>query len=176
MYRAVPERARVVASHYAEAMNQYVIQAVIEVPMSRYQARRGALAALQAGEDYGATSISLTGYSVLRGLTFLELVVEHEEGANPTVMARVGLAHLILEAEGSARGGESEEFALLFAEGFIKGHEHQPEAILLPEVANELGIGGTDQAQDDAWALLLSRYYNPATRQPGEVAIKKTKA
>ena len=157
-------------------MKQYIIQMVVEVPMSRRQARLGAADALAFAAEYGIRHILLSGYSILRGLTFLELVIDHDDDTNIASVVRLALTHFIVEAEGSARGGESEEFALLFAEGFVKGHEHQPEAIFLPEVANVLGIGGTDQKQDDAWALLLSRHYNPATRRPGEVAIKKTRA
>jgi hypothetical protein len=157
-------------------VKQYIVQAVVEVPMSRRQARSGIDAAFQFGQSYGVRDISLTGYSILRGLTFVEMAMDIDDEADMKDAARVALAHFVVEAEGAARGGESEEFALAFAEGFLAGREHEPEALLLPKGSEAIGIGGTDEGRDAEWARLLSRYYNPAARAPGEVNIRKTKA
>lgn len=144
--------------------------------MSRRQARSGIDAAFQFGQSYGIGNISLTGYSILRGLTFIEMVMDMDDEADMKEAACTALAHFVVEAEGVAKAGESEEFALAFAEGFLAGREHEPEALLLPKESDVLGIGGTDETRDAEWARLLSRYYNPAARAPGEVNIRKTKA
>ena len=115
----------------------------------------------------------LTGHSILRGLTFIEIVLQLTEEADLKTAAAAALAHFVLEAEGVARGEESEEFAVAFAEVFWEGRDWEPEAVLLPETADSLGIGGTDSEQDFEWAQLLSRYYNPAARQPGEVKFRR---
>ena len=81
--------------------------------------------------------------------------------------------HFIISAEGLARGGESDEFALVFAEVFLAGRNYEPEPVLLPAEAHALGVGGTDEREDNEWAGLLSRYYNPAAREPNEIRFKK---
>jgi len=79
----------------------------------------------------------------------------------------------VVEAEGEARRGESEEFALRFAEMFVYGRPQEPEMILLPGHIQSLGIGGTDEQEDEKWSKLLSAYYNPPVRRVGEVTIRR---
>jgi hypothetical protein len=150
-----------------------VLQAVIDIPMSRRQL-------LQAAEwvvDYRPVTdlkkIEVTGHSILRGLTFIEWVMTIDSRSRSRDVAAASLMHFIIEAEGIARRGESDEFALLFAEVFPYGRPHEPEAVLLPDQLQLLGIGGTDEQSDNAWAQLLSRHYNPAARRPGEVKFKR---
>lgn len=86
--------------------------------------------------------------------------VRFGDAAGPYPEAQATLAHFIVSAEGFARGGESDEFLLLFAEVFPTGHHYEP--VLLPASLSALGIGRTDQREDDGWAEALSCYYDPA--------------
>ena len=155
-------------------MREAVLQAVIEVPMSKRQAR-GSLAVIPGVfPDLEVGRYYLSGHSTLRGLTFLELVVELPEKTElPNVFAGF-LTHMIIEAEGNARGGESEEFSLVMAEAFWLGEEHLTEVVFLDEHLQSLGIGGVDSPAADKWTSLLSSYYNPVIRPPGEVQVRKT--
>jgi len=154
-------------------MREAVLQAVIEVPMSRRQALAALKIIPRACAQFDLEEVSLTGHSILRGLTFLEFLLRLPEDVDLRPVSQAALAHFVIEAEGVARAGESEEFALAFAEVFWAGREHEPEAVLLPEQANALGIGGTSERQDFEWAVFLSRFYNPAARSPGEVQIRR---
>lgn len=55
---------------------------------------------------------------------------------------------IVIEAEGVARGGEREEFAVVFAEVFWADRPHELEPVLLPTETERLGIGGTDPEAD----------------------------
>jgi hypothetical protein len=151
------------------------LQAVIEVPMS-YRQARGATAALSyCCKEFGVGATTLSGYSVLRGLTFVELQLELDKKVELQPVSQATLMHFIISAEGLARAGESDEFALVFAEVFPAGRNHEPEAVLLPAEAHALGLGGMDEHADDKWARLLSCYYNPAAREFDEVRFRKIK-
>lgn len=143
--------------------------------MSYRQARGATEALLYYCQEFGIEKATLTGYSVLRGLTFVELQLELGEKLELRPISQATLMHFIVSAEGLARGRESDEFALVFAEVFPAGRNHEPEAVLLPAEAHALGLGGMDEHADNEWAKLLSRYYNPAARGPDEVRFRKTK-
>lgn len=143
--------------------------------MSYRQAQGGAETLSQCCQEFGLKKAALSGYSILRGLTFVELHLDLNDEVELRSVSQVTLMHFIVNAEGLARGGESDEFALVFAEVFWAGRDHEPEAVLLPAETHVLGIGGTDQREDNEWAGLLSRYYNPAARRPNEVQFRKTK-
>ena len=57
----------------------------------------------------------------------------------------------------------------------LVGQEHLPESVILEPIADRLGIGGTDVEKDMRWAQLLASYYNPVTRTPHEVRIRRSK-
>lgn len=151
-----------------------IVQAVVEVPMSRRQAllasyslpRYPALADLKKAE--------VCGHSILRGLTFLELILTVVEETDLKLLVANSLMLFTVTAESHARRGESDEFALKFAEMFRYGRPHEPEMVLLPSHYQSIGIGGTDETEDTKWAQLLSGYYNPPTRRVGEVKSKRT--
>jgi hypothetical protein len=155
------------------SMRNAILQAVIEVPMSRRQALAATRTMLAIYGEHGIEDAKLTGHSILRGLSFIELVLTLPPGVALLEVAGVALMGFTISAEGAARSGESEEFAVTFAEIFWEGEEHQPEPVLLGSVADQLGIGGMSEEKDFEWAKLLSRYYNPVVRRHGEVRIKR---
>lgn len=150
-----------------------VVQAVIEVPMSRRQAMLASDSVVSVATLAPLKKVELTGHSILRGLTFIELVLTVLENSDLKRVVANCLALFVVEAEGEARRGESEEFALRFAEMFVYGRPQEPEMILLPGHLHSLGIGGTDEQEDEKWSKLLSAYYNPPVRRDGEVKIKR---
>ena len=154
-------------------MKETILQAVIEVPMSRRQALVAARELPKMYAKFGLEGVILTGYSILRGLTFVEMLLQIDEKAELKVVAQAALMGFVVEAEGVAKGGESEEFAVVFAEAFWAGREWEPEPVLLPTEADKVGIGGTNPENDLEWAKLLSRYYNPAAREPNEVNFRR---
>jgi hypothetical protein len=156
-------------------MKLAILQAVIEVLMS-YRQAKGAIGALcECCREFGLKRVELSGYSVLRGLTFTELQLGLDEGAELQLVSQAALTYFIVAAEGLAQRGESDEFALVFAEAFWTGRDYEPEAVFLPVEVGSLGIGGVDQREDDVWAGLLSRYYNPPARRPNEIRFRRTK-
>lgn len=154
-------------------MRDAILQTVVEVPMSRRQVRAAMRVAPSAMADLELGRFYLSGHSILRGLTFLEMVFTLPNDVDlPETLANF-LAFFVIEAEGAARGGESEEFAIVMAECFWIGQEHLPESVMLDGRLETLGIGGTNHEVDMTWAAILNKYYNPARRREGEVKIRR---
>lgn len=159
-------------------MKKAIVQAVIEVPMSRRQALAATEQVPAHVESAGFKEVTakLTGYSVMRGLTFVELELGVDDAMDDERLRQLAgatMIHFVLAAEGSARGGESEEFALRHTEVFWEGKEHEVYAVAVAGIGSTLGIGGGDEESMGQWDAFLSKFYNPVQHTPGEVAIKR---
>lgn len=112
----------------------------------------------------------LTGYSVFRGLTFLELRMTF---AGPPSTRFIGdlLCFFIVEAE--AADEHNDELYLLHAETFPEGHEHSPQQVSFETLAGQAHMNGSTPDTLKLWSELLGMVYNPVTRPAGEVRIRK---